>query len=104
MSEDTPLFVSGDEEHGTTTSFVTSTAGFCVDVSKLCSVFAFSPLFLTNLPRITADSSLILPLCRFHENKQQVALCRERRRCSFIRKENSLSLIGFVVRLSAMLL
>jgi hypothetical protein len=96
--------VSGEEGQATTISSVTSTAGFYVDVSKLCSVFIFSLLFRTNVPRITSDFSLHLPARRFHGNKQQVALCRPRRRFLFIRKENCLSLIGFIVKLSAMLL
>jgi hypothetical protein len=77
-SENTPLFVSGEEEQDTTISSITSTAGFYVDMSKLCNVFVFSSRFPTNLPWITADSSVHLPACRFHENKQQVALCRPR--------------------------
>jgi hypothetical protein len=103
-SEDTPLCVTGDEEQDTTISSVTSTAGFCVGLSKLCSVFVFSSKFSTNLPPFTADSSVNLLAYRFHENKQHVPLCLPRRCFSFIRKENCLFLIGFIVKLSAMLL
>jgi hypothetical protein len=80
--------VMRDKAH--TISSVTSTAGFYADVSKLCSFSVFSWIFRTNMPRIKADSSLHWPACRFHENKQQVAMCRPHLRFLFIHKENCL--------------